>query len=162
MFKNDPQLQAAILRDLKDIVDEVTLGLLKKLRQSMKDEVYDADTPNWYFRYKDNGGLLGSFFKSPTTINSLTVSSSVDHVPNSMVHNPKRFTHGSNYWTTDDIRPYLVDIIINGKSGGLFGDGFWRRPRNFWQPVIDMLTDGTADKMIEQAFNSRGIKWKRV
>lgn len=49
------------------------------------------------------------------------------------------YTHGSNYQGGSDVRDALADIIFNGKSGMLFGDGFWRDNRDAWTPFMNQV-----------------------
>lgn len=165
MILNDAQLDAQLLFDFKGIIDEVTYKILLKLRESIEREVYDAGTPSpndGYRRLKYMGGLIGSFEKLDTNILGRTVEGSIKQDPMTMVNDPDNFTHGSNFWNvTDDIRTMLSDIIIGGKSGDLFGPGFWRSPRDFWTPIIEMLTNGEVDKLIENAMTTRGIIWRK-
>jgi hypothetical protein len=86
-----------------------------------------------------------------------------------MNNDPDDFIHGSNYWNTDDVRDMLAEMIINGGNvsksphvGPIFGTGFWTDPRDFWTEIEEMVKNNSIDKMIESAFNSRGIKWKKV
>jgi hypothetical protein len=166
MFKNDPQLQAAILRDLKDIVDEVTEQVVGMLRDSIEKYVYGVATPARYHRNRLNGGLQGSFIKTKAVVSGLKVSSRAYQDYLLMIEhdqgNPKDYTHGSEFWGITDIRELLAGIIIEGRSGPWFGDGFWRRKRDFYSPVITLLDGGELEKMIENAFDKRKIKWKRV
>ena len=53
-------------------------------------------------------------------------------------------------------------IVIEGKSGDLFGDGKWRKPRDFWHPLIDKLDSGQVNQIIEKAFRKHKIKFIRV
>ena len=161
---NDDQLNAKLLFDFTDIIDEVTYKILLELRKSIEKEVYGAGTPSpdGYNRLMYSGGLIGSFEKYRTKTSGQVVQGMIDQNSYSMTLDSDEFIHGSNYWNvTDDIRTMLSDIIIEGKSGGLFGPGFWRQPRPFWQPIIDMLTNGEVDKLIENAMTTRGIIWRK-
>ena len=165
---NDEQLNAIILGDLKKIIDEVAEKVFLKLRESIQQNVYDAGTPTTYNRQLDSGGLLGSFAKQNVTQSGQTIESKIDQDPMSMTHDPDNFIHGSNFWKGgDDIREYLAEMIINGDTkspmiGDRFGSGFWTSPRDFWTPMMDMINNGDIDRMIEQAFSSRGIIWTRT
>ena len=161
---NDDQLNAIILNDLKGIIDEVAEKVFLKLRESIQQNVYDAGTPTTYNRQLDNGGLLGSFAKQNVSLVGQVAESKIDQDPMSMNNDSDNFIHGSNFWQGgDDVREYLTDWIIKGRPdiGSYFGEGFWRSPRNFWQPMIDMINNGDVDRMIESAFNSRGIIWRK-
>ena len=165
---NDIKLQAILLNDFNHIINEVTSKLLKNLQESIEKEVYNAGTPSpdGYSRNKMNGGLKGSFERLNAKTTGLTIESKVEQNPMSMKIDPENYIHGSNDWHTDDVRDILADIIINGRDaeksphvGPKFGEGFWREPRDFWEPFIKEL-NANGNKFIKEAFISRGIVLK--
>ena len=161
---NDADLQSQMIQDLKDIIDEVSVLLLTDLREKIKEEVYGAGTPSAYSRNKLDGGLEGSFDVSDVEALGLTIQSIISQDPLTMVHDPAHFIHGSNYWEFgNDVRDILSDMIINGNTGtphvgGIFGEGFWTEPRNFWKPFLEIL-DKNGNHYIEEAFQARGIQY---
>jgi len=167
MIDNDDALNAIVMKDLYDIVDEVADQLLEKLKEKIDEEVYGAGSPSKYIRRMDNGGLRGSFEKSNTIKSMQSVTNSIEHFPETMDLDSDNNVHGSNFWEGGkDIRNILVDMVINGGSGtphvgDRFGSGFWTDSRDFWTPFLEMLKDGTVNKLIENAFDKRGIIWIR-
>jgi hypothetical protein len=168
MILNDQQLTAIVVLDMTDIINEVADQLLKKLKDSggfIETIVYGAGSPSWYPRQKESGGLLGAYDKTDATVAGTTITAEVGEHPERMTFDPENFIHGSYYWKdgTTDIRKILSDIITEGTSGPLFGDtGFWMSPRDFWQPLLDMLESGEVDTMIESAFTKRKIKFIKM
>jgi hypothetical protein len=163
---NDAQLNQILLDDFKDIIEKVSKVLFQKLRDSIEEKVYDAGFPAAYIRYRDDGGLLGSFLKDNTSIDGQTVKTSIYQDAMSMVQHIEGdrtdFVHGSEYWVMTDIRSILTDIIIQGKSGPLFGQGFWTEERDFWTPIIELLNNGEVDRMIEASMSAHGMIWRRI
>lgn len=162
MFKNDDELNAALLNDFMGMIDELTIEFLNKLLEYIETEVYDVGSPQWYDRNKLNGGLLGSFEASNTKKVMQRIFQTIAQNPNSMILDSDEFIHGSNYWVMDDIRDLLTEIVVEGKSGKLFGDGFWRQPRDFWTPMMDFLQTAEADKIFENIMTKHGIVWKKI
>ena len=158
MIDNDIQLQQVIINDLTHIINEVAGRLLENLQDSIETIVYDAGTPSTYDRNKMDGGLQGSFERLNAKTTGLTVESKVEQNPMSMKLDPENYIHGSDDWIMDDVRDILADIIIEGKSGPKFGNGFWREPRDFWEPFMKELNKN-GNKFIEEAFKSRGIRY---
>ena len=160
---NDIKLQAILLNDFNHIINEVTSKLLKNLQESIEKEVYNAGTPSpdGYSRNKMNGGLKGSFEQLNAKTTGLTIESKVEQDPMSMKIDPENYIHGSNDWYQDDIRDILATMIIEGTSGPRFGEGFWREPRDFWEPFIKELNEN-GNKFIKEAFKNRGIIYKKV
>jgi hypothetical protein len=159
---NDAMLEALFLIELKGIINEVAKSMLKELQQQIQSEVYDAGDPIRYHRLGLVGGLLGSFEKYDATIMGREVQSTIDQNPMSMVNDPDDHVHGSNEWIMTDIRDLLSEIIIEGKSGKRFGDGFWREPRDFWTPFIQLIDNGICDKYIQLEAKKRGITLIKV
>jgi hypothetical protein len=109
------------------------------------------------------GGLLGSFEKDDASLMGRDVEAIIDQNPISMVNDPENYIHGSNEWIMSDIREILTDIIIEGSSGPRFGEtGFWREPRDFWQPFIELIDNGTCDKYIQLEARKRGIELIKI
>jgi hypothetical protein len=163
---NDDFLNNVLLIEFKDIIDEVTNEVLEKLKEIIDQEVYSKGNPSKYDRQMDDGGLRGSFIiPENSNIVGQLVQSHIEHDPNSMTHDPDNFIHGSNSWKYgNDVRDFLADMIINGGSGtphvgDKFGSGFWTSARDFWTPFLQILEDGTIDRIIENQFNNRGIEW---
>jgi hypothetical protein len=161
-FMNDEELNNVLLKEFQEIMDYVSQNILDKIIESMDDVVYDAGTPAKYKRNRMNGGLLGSFKRDDAKIKGQTIESLVEHDPNSMKFNPMEYTHGSFYYDPTDIREFLITIIREGKSGPLFGSGYWMENRDFWNPVIENIKNGSYDYIIEQEMDSRGIIWKKI
>jgi hypothetical protein len=167
MFNNDAQLEALFLIELKGIINDVAKDMLQKLYDSIEQEVYGAGTPTTYHRLRMVGGLLGSFEKDDASIVGREVESTIDQNPMTMVNDPENHIHGSlDKWKdgsiVPDIRDIITDIIIEGRSGSRFGDGFWREPRDFWSSFIRLIENGTCDMLIQNAAKKRGITLVRV
>jgi hypothetical protein len=163
MFKNDIELNAALLKDFRIMIDELGEKLLEKLKEFIQTEVYDAGTPQWYHRFGESGGFLGSWQKEDVSGFGQTITSRIDQDINKMELDPESFVHGSLYWdVTEDVRDLLAEIINEGKSGPLFGNGFWRQPRQFWEPMMQFLTSGQADTVFESIMTAHGIKWIKI
>ena len=157
LANNDIELMDAIGRDMKLVIDEVASKILEMLIDSINQVVYDAGVPHLYRRLEMNGGLSGEWRKSNAEIIGNEIISTIDSDPTTLVVDPENFVHGSNHWEMDDISGLLNEIIIEGKSGPYFGEGFWREPRDFWSPIIAMLEDGTVDSMIAESMIKNGI-----
>jgi len=162
IFKNDKQITNFFTSEMKLILDEVAEKIILELQKKIDEKVYNGFTPTTYSRQMDNGGLRDLWQAKPSKKRGDTVKVKIEEEPDLMTHDPDNFIHGSNYWTKNDIRDILSNIVIEGKSGDLFGDGEWRQPRDFWTPLIDMLDSGEINKMLESGFKSRGINFIRI
>jgi hypothetical protein len=173
---NDMELDVIMFKLMTDVVDEVTWKLLEQLKDKINTIVYNPYHPKKYVRHKYNGGLLENWIKTPALAAGRTITGMIDQDPYSMILDqgeeidewPYSYPsiHGSKYTKKDgdqyekDIRETLSEIIIKGWSGSRFGKiGFWKTPRDFWSPFIELLNNGTVEGYIEKAFRSRGIKY---
>lgn len=50
------------------------------------------------------------------------------------------------------IGQYLAEIILEGKSGSRFGDGFWRKERDTWAPLLQII-DANIDNWVIESLN---------
>jgi hypothetical protein len=165
MFENDEELTNALREELKSIIDTVTEKLLKKLVDDdgfIDSIVYKMNSPSAYQRQGKNGGLLGMWDKTPAKISGEVISSEITEYPELLTVDSEKFIHGSLYWVQEDISRLLTEIIVEGKSGPFWGEGFWRSPRDFWQPFVKLLDDGTVQQWIELEFRKRGMRYTRV
>jgi len=159
---NDIQLQQIILNDLNSIIDEVAGKLLKNLQDSIEEIVYGAGEPAWYERQGMKGGIQGSFEASTAvTMQNKTVEAWIEQDPMSMELDELKNIHTSR---GNDVRSILADIIIKGNYDDKFYAtdkyGFWREPRDFWEPFIKELNKN-GNKFIESAFRMRGIVYTK-
>ena len=158
---NDAAFDTALQNDFVVIVNEIVDEILKEIQDSMIREVYDPWSPT-YIRLFDHGGLFDSYIKREAKMNpsslGLSIEGKVDQDTDRMVNEPENFIHGSFFYQTDDVRSFLTQLVVEGRSGPLFGDGFWTQPRDFYQPVIDWLDNGEFDKKIKNKMIIRGMK----
>lgn len=155
----DPeQLKKMLNKDMDIVVNAVVDAIIKELKKKM-DEIVYSDDPAWYPRQYSSGGLYILWEK----YKKKSLSYEIKENPANLNHDPNEFIHGSNYWAvTNNITTMLADIVIGGGSGPLFGEGFWREPRDFWTPLIEMIESGEFEKIIEQTFKQLNIKFIKV
>ena len=166
LVTDDDMLNVLFLDEMRDIVDEVSEGLLQALKKNIQKIVYDPFNPKMYDRQEENGGFLGSWVKTDTITSGQKNSSEIFSNPALLVHEPSSFIHGSivNRQTTD-IRDVLDEIINEGKSGSLFDFAksalWWKIPRQYWEATELLMDNGYVDKLLEKAFRSRGISFRK-
>lgn len=163
MYDNDKALTIAIINDFCKIIDTITDKLLEKLKEIIEEVVYNPYEPKKYERQGLHAGLLGEWERNHARIVNNTVVSEIFEAPYSMSVNPDNFIHGSLLYDPNDIREFLAEIVITGKSGRHFDFAhpplWWRSPRDFWTPFVQLLSDGTVDSMIEREMKKRGIRF---
>jgi hypothetical protein len=169
---NDQELNAIVLNDLNDIVDEIIRRIYDRDNQTtsnislldeMQDEVYNAGTPSFYQRQPFAESLMGSFDKEKTATIGQEIIGEIFQDYSRMSNKPDEYVHGSHTKKfPPDVREFIAQMVIEGSSGPLFGtSGFWLDKRDFWSPIDNLVNNGGLDKFIEEAFNKRGIIWKK-
>lgn len=158
----DPQkLNELVMKDMGVVVNAVVDAIIEELQKKM-DEIVYSDSPEWYPRQYSNGGLYELWEKSKGKGSKNSLSYEIKEHPENLTNEPDAFIHGSNYWVSTDITDILADIVIGGGSGPLFGEGFWRAPRDFWTPLIEMIEDGEFESVIEETLKSLGILYIKI
>lgn len=161
LIDNDADLTALLIADMEGVIDAITNTLLEKLKEKIQEIVYDSYDPIWYPRQGERG-LGNEWEKTDAHSEGNIVESEISENPMKLNTDSDNFIHGSNFWNLNDIRDLLAEIVIEGESGPLFGSGPWTFPRDFWTPFIELLEDGTIEKIIEKEFKLRNIKFKRL
>jgi hypothetical protein len=163
-IKNETVLKTIMLNQMKSVMDMVVDEILESLKKNIDKKVYNSFSPskNGYQRLGDNGGLRDLWEEEEAKIKNGKVIGEVKEKPERLVLNEDLFQHGSRFWYQNDIRDMIAYIVIEGKSGDLFGEGKWRKPRDFWHPLIDKLDAGQINQIIEKAFRKHKIKFIRV
>lgn len=177
LIESDAELLVKIQQDMKIIIDEATEILLERLKKKIETEVYNKREPKKYVRRKENEGLLDSWTKSEAQIIGKIVQSEVSPDIDRLYLDSDNFTHGSNYWPDEagvtDIRHLLNEIVIKGTSGPIFDKGrtkgsddgipgWWRSPRDFYHPIVDLVQGTWMTNKIAALFRKHGIKGRMI
>lgn len=156
--RNETQLQAVIAQALIPVINRVLERIVEDNRNLIQEYIYDNDTPSVYERTEE--------FKEAWETQSAEVAG--DHVkgeffyaPDKMSVDPGAFQHGSYYYSPNDIREYLAEIIYQGGAGPLFGEGFWRNKRDVWNRLINHLGKRRLLSYVSDALRAEGIAFKR-
>jgi hypothetical protein len=76
-----------------------------------------------------------------------------------MEYDSATFLHGSDFYQPTDVRGFLAEIINEGKSGDLFGEGFWREKRPFWDKSLqELLDNGQIDRWMRESMKKHGLQ----
>ena len=160
---NDKELMAVLMNDFTEIINVVADRVLEEIvKPSIQENVYDVGNPTTYDRQGETGGLLGAWEKNDPSVTGNIINSEIAVNPLSMTLDNENFIHGSQYWAMNDVRSILAGIINDGESGNLFGNGWWRTPRNFWSPIEIAVKNGSINKIIEDEMTKRGINWVKI
>ena len=157
-IRNETQLQVVIAQALVPVINRVLERIVEDNRGLIQEYIYDNDTPAVYERTEE--------FKEAWETQSAEVAG--DHVkgeffyaPDKMSVDPGAFQHGSYYYSPNDIREYLAEIIYQGGAGPMFGEGFWRNKRDVWNRLINHLGKRRLLSYVSDALRAEGIAFKR-
>lgn len=183
-FDNQNDLLNAIANDIQGVVDSAANALNAQMIQHVLDIVYRPydDKVKRYQRHYFGGGFVGSWTVKTDRLGRQTVSK-IFSDPEKMVLDSERYVHGMSMDAmNDDLgiavlddrdfgfevdrRPNMAAHIAEGTGYDFAlpddvmpkGQQWWRYPRDYFNPVLSMLKDGSFDKMVKNIFNSSGFK----
>lgn len=162
--RTEEELVSLMLLQMQPVIDMVLDLVLEELKDQIDKKVYDAFSPEGYDRLGDSGGLRSLWDNDNSRIIGRKVVGEITEYPEDLGWNPEKdhWQHGSHHWIKSDIRDILSRIVIEGKSGDMFGEGVWREPRDFWTPLQNMLDNGKLDEFIQESFTKYKINFVRI
>lgn len=153
-------------RELEARLREARSKALEKAGEKAKDltleiiddVVYGAGTPNEYERtYQLKDSLRDWAVKG---YSSSLATLSISHDANLIYSDPDNYTYGSNYYSPTDMSEYVPNMINDGTSGGMFGDGFWMEARPYADQSKEQLSGGKYRKFMSEEIRSMGFRIK--
>lgn len=156
--RNETQLQAVIAQALIPVINRVLERIVEDNRNLIQEYIYDNDTPSVYERTEEFKEAWG---KQSAEVAGDHVKGEFSYAPDKMSVDPGAFQHGSYYYSPNDIREYLAEIIYQGGAGPLFGEGFWRNKRDVWDRLIKHLGKRQLLSYVSEALRAEGIAFKR-
>ena len=127
--------------------------LLMELQENIEKIVYGAGDPGYYVRTMQ---FLTSWETSKPIIKGNIIESDLFQNKFAMQSDPDNFIHGSNFFRQNDVTAFMADIIFEGLSGPMFGDGFWTVARDAWTPTLIHLENGDFDRWFADAMRMQG------
>lgn len=131
----------------------------------IKTYVYDKYTPEEYQRTYEFYEAWGQELKYSATSGSAEATFYYDGkniytVDKDYAIHSTPVDDGPSWWY--DARDYLADLIYQGSSGPLFGNGPWRKSRNAWQHLLDTLDSQRLDQWFQKGCQMAGLKVQRA
>lgn len=152
-------LETMINLVLIDALNEVGEYVAGKMKFYIDKDIYSYD-PTTYDR---TGEFLESVVSDPAKIvRPGEIRVNVHHDVSKMSTDAENFTHGSMYWSPNDIRSYLPEILAFNKSGDIFGENkSWHNRSNYWEDTLKALTaTGELRQVLRTALRKRGLTVK--
>lgn len=168
---NDDELKQVLKPALKTAVEYLLNHISEENQYAIMHEVYygAVGEEGWYNR---TGEFANAWEKQVHTGRNLnhTVEGRFYYSPNLMKYNPSQGQHGTptgapeseipNLGYQQDIRPYLAEIIYQGLSGRVFGDGYWTKKRDAWSLLEKRLGKNVLKKIFKEGLESAGLQIK--
>ena len=156
---NDTQLLAAIKFDMTDVIENVADWLVKRIQESIMNNVYDVPEGDYYQRLGMNGGFLGAWEQEATQFVGNYLSVFVGMNPALMTYNADEHQHGNS---VEDRREYMDTYIAEGTTGSYDFGGNAAMKRDYWTEIVRVVESGELDGILEKFMTAKGIVWRRI
>lgn len=160
---NEQEIKRWLQPKIEIIVQEILNGIEEWNEKEITRVVYNAGTPHEYVRVNSEEDFLHAW-------DGKIVDSSVEEVTGEFKYAPEKMSNildaqhigqHNSIVTGEDIRPYLAEIIYEGKAGDIFPSrGFWNEKRDAWSALLKIAkVDGAKMKTwINRGAKRAGIK----
>lgn len=154
--RNDEELLKMIMPQLKKASDYAIQKIWNDNRELIRIIVYEAYQPTVYQRT----GEFKEAWVTDTKAFRNVVQSELKFDPRLLEVNYDKWQHGSKV-LDEPMTTYLAEVIYQGKSGDIFGDGPWRRKRDVWKELNKRIGAKKLADYFEEGMNKYGIPFKK-
>ena len=131
---------------------------------AIHDIVYMAYSPEEYERTSDFYRAWGA--GTTKVINKRTVQGEFTYKPDKMSigsTDPNSSSYGQHIGLAGDFygqdaRSYLAELIYNGATGSLFGDGIFRKKRDAWEELNKRIGRRKMKQWMKEGLEAAGLK----
>ena len=159
--RNNEQLRRMLMPKIQETVEYLMNQIYQHNKYLIEKMVYDAFMPEEYQRtYEFEEAWTYDAPKGKRVISGNHVKMEFKYSPEELyTYDPP--IHGSVILGWGEARDYLADLIYQGDSGPLYGDGPWRKKRDAWSQLIKELGKKNFYRYLEDGFAYAGLKVKR-
>lgn len=155
---NEIQLRQTFLPKLSEVVDYVVQKIWNENRELIRILVYESYEPSMYERT----GEFKEAWDTETTTSGSKVSGIFKYTPDKLTVNREKWQHGSSYISggkeyETTMTTYLADVIYQGLSGPMFGQGPWTEKRDAWNTLLKQIGKAKMKKWLEEGFARAGL-----
>ncbi len=149
-----------LLKELQKARDRALEGTGKKTEDVVKKridtDVYDVGDPKEYIRtFELRESIKSSNIKSSGDIAEVEIKHDT-----SLIHsNPSLNQHASAIDGSSSVDS-IAEIVHDGKSGKLFGQGFWTKKRPYMDNAKEEMEDGKYKQFMMEELKRMGYKVK--
>lgn len=170
--KNPEQVRRYLLPIIRDAVEYAMKKMEEKNKKLMDKYIYhSAFSPTVYQRTGEFGEAWGIDGTAKRSKAGKAISG--NHVEMRFGYNPEEvsgislqdnpngqiYAHGSPEW--GNARDYLADLIYNGNSGPMYGNGPWREKRDVWTALLSEFGEDKFIYWMKRYMNTQGFHFTR-
>ena len=141
---------------IQNAVEYVLNQIYEMNRYEIDRVVYAAYNPSEYertYQFRDDAWS----YETPK-ISGIHVKGEFKYDPSGMEYDSGLSQHGSPTGVSPgDAREYLAEIIYEGISGYLFGEGPWMKKRDAWSAVIKALRKKELRLWMQRGLENEGL-----
>ena len=164
---NDTQLQAAIIADMKNVVDYVVQKIWNDNRELIRQIIYEGYQPEVYER---TGEFKEAWDTDVKTLHNY-VQGEFKYDPRLLTVNEDNGQHSSLVDGTP-MTEYLAEVIYDGLSGAIYEPGYaknssrfkgqpWANKRDVWSALLKWFNKTKLKQLFEEGMRQQGVNFIR-
>ena len=164
---NDAQLQAAIIADMKNVVDYVVQKIWNDNRELIRQIIYEGYQPEVYER---TGEFKEAWDTDVKTLHNY-VQGEFKYDPRLLTVNEDNGQHSSLVDGTP-MTEYLAEVIYDGLSGAIYEPGYaknssrfkgqpWANKRDVWSALLKWFNKTKLRQLFEEGMRQQGVNFIR-
>lgn len=162
--RNDKEVLAMLHSPIAKAINYVIDKIYDENIGAIHDIVYMAYSPEEYERTGDFYRAWGA--GTTKVVNERTVEGEFKYKPDKMSigsTDPNSSNYGQHIGLAGDFygqdaRPYLAELIYNGATGSLFGDGAFREKRDAWEELNKRIGRRKMKQWMKEGLEAAGLK----
>ena len=161
--RNDKEVLAMLHSPIAKAINYVIDKIYDENIGAIHDIVYMAYSPEEYERTGDFYRAWGA--GTTKVVNERTVEGEFKYKPDKMSigsTDPNSSNYGQHIGLAGDFygqdaRPYLAELIYNGATGALFGDGAFRKKRDAWEELNKRIGRRKMKQWMKEGMEAAGL-----
>lgn len=162
--RNNKEVLAMLHSPIAKAINYVIDKIYDENIGAIHDIVYMAYSPEEYERTGDFYRAWGA--GTTKVVNERTVEGEFKYNPDKMSigsTDPNSSNYGQHIGLAGDFygqdaRPYLAELIYNGATGSLFGDGAFRKKRDAWEELNKRIGRRKMKQWMKEGLEAAGLK----
>ena len=153
--RNNQELERLLMPALEKAIDYVVQKIWNDNRELIRTIVYEAYQPEEYERtgefkeaWETDVKRLGNF-----------VRGEMKYDPRELTVDYTKWQHGSQY-LQEPMTTYLAEVIYQGLSGDLFGEGPWTKKRDVWAALNREIGIKKIKQYFEEGMRQNGLDFR--